>query len=93
MNNIEKIIWDDAGAFGAIDESWVELEQIIENYKNGQFLMTSVGHIIYEDNDSLIMAQSHDSQYGQYSNPFRIPQKAIIKRIILSDDTKLKAIQ
>jgi hypothetical protein len=96
MNNIEKVVWDDAGAFGGVDDSWVEYDQIIENYHNGQFLVASVGHIIYEDDDSLIMAQSHDEKYGQYSNPFRIPKVSIVKRIVLDEPetaiTPIKAI-
>ena len=80
---IEKIIWDDAGAFGEDDDTWVLLDVIISNYRTANFIMVSVGYVIYEDDDSLIVAQSHDSQYGQYSQPLRIPKGMIQKRIVL----------
>ncbi len=89
---IEKVIWDDAGSFGTEDEVWLRQEDIIDNYRRAQFQIVSVGHVIHEDDDSLILAQSHDSEYNQYSDPLRIPKRMIVRRIEM-EDTKFKKDQ
>ena len=76
-----KIIWDDAGGFGGADETWTKLENIVDSYRNANFIMISVGYLIYEDEDSLIIAQSFDAEYGQYANPLRIPKGMVQKKI------------
>jgi hypothetical protein len=83
--DIIKITWDDAGAFGDPEATWTTKEEIVDNYKNGQFMCVSTGILIYEDGDSVILAQSIEEEFGQYSTPFRIPKIAIIKRVKLTE--------
>jgi len=80
---IYKIIWDDAGAFGEPEATWTEMEDIIDSYRRANFIMISVGFLIYEDEDSLIIAQNFDGEYGQYSQPLRIPQGMVQKKILM----------
>jgi hypothetical protein len=82
---LEKVIWDDAGEFGGEDVSWVSKEGVLQMYANAQFLIVSVGFVVHENDDSLIMALSYDDEMNQYSKPFRIPKRMIMKRIILEE--------
>lgn len=80
---LEKIFWDDAGGFLVNNETWSSKEAIVKAYHNAGFSVTSVGHLLHEDKDSVLIAQSHDEHYDQYANPLRIPKKMIKGRLEL----------
>lgn len=84
---MEKIIWDDAGAFDTGDEEevWFKPDEIIDMYAHASFIASSVGFVIYEDDDSIILCQSSEKHFGQYARPFRIPKKMIVERITLGE--------
>ena len=82
----QKIIWDDAGSFGSGDiadmnEVWYPASEIIAQYHNALFINISFGIVLHEDENSVIIAQSHDTGYKQFANPLRIPKGMILDRI------------
>lgn len=83
---IQKIIWDDAGSFGHDQEEvWFTKEEIVNMYRLAEFHVVSVGMVVHEDEDSVIMAQSSEDYYDQFGGPFRIPKQMILKRINLDE--------
>lgn len=81
-NNIVKIIWDDAGGFGC-DEVWQTKDLILDSYRAASFTIVSVGHIIFEDDDSIVIAQSYDEEFKQFANCLRIPKGMVLKITIV----------
>ena len=73
-----KITWDDAGAFGG-DNTWMTKEKIKEDYEIASFLCVSIGFLVFEDKDSIVIAQNYEEEYGQYSQPMRIPKAMVIE--------------
>lgn len=80
---IQKIVFDDAGEFGDPEDTWLTKKEIIESYGNANFEASVVGYVVHEDDDSVILALGLEAQYKQYTTPFRVPKKMIIKRIDL----------
>ena len=75
-----KITWDDAGAFDSSeDETWLTVDEIIENYNLANFEVVSIGHLVFDDEKSIIIGTNFEPHYGQYSRPMRIPKKMIIE--------------
>lgn len=92
--NLERIVWDDAGEFGDENETWINIEQLIKNYHAAEFVVESVGYVVYEDSDSVIISQNFEPHYLQVSNHFRIPKKMLIHRQVLTaekDDESLNS--
>lgn len=80
---LEKILWDDAGNFVINDDTWSSKKAIVKSYHDANFSVSSVGHLLFEDKDSVVIAQSHDIHYDQFANALRIPKKMIKERIKL----------
>ena len=76
---LQKIIWDDAGSFDIEGSpTWKTLEDVVDAYNNGNFVAVTVGIVVHEDDNSIILCQSSEEFYGQYSQPFRIPKKMVL---------------
>lgn len=83
----EKIIWDDAGGFAFDDKTWHTIDDVKESYSLGQFINTTYGWVVYENKESVIVAQSvaHNDKthHDEYAQLLRIPHKMVIERIKL----------
>ena len=83
---IVKILWDDAGTFAdsPCEESpWRTKEQIIELYELAHFTVISIGHIVLEDDENIVIAMSASHGDELFAKPVRIPKKLILQRIEL----------
>ena len=88
---LEKIIWDDAGSFRDPDRrAWHTLEEIITAYSNASFVCSSVGYVVYEDKNSIILCMTYEDEWGQFTSPFRIPKKMVIERVKIPQTNKGK---
>lgn len=80
---IVKVLWDDCGSFwdgSNEDNTWLDLDTIIDCYKRADFIQESVGYLIYEDDESILLAQSIDSEEGmqdKFANILRIIRRNI----------------
>lgn len=80
-----KVVWDDAGSMHPEEGAWTYEADIPELYANANFINISHGFLVYENEDSVVIAQSratpekdHQAQYGSL---LRIP-RVNIKEII-----------
>lgn len=83
--NLERILWDDAGSFTSEDKetAWQSVEDIVEDYTNANFTISSVGYVVHEDNDSVILASNFSNQYTLFSQCLRIPKGMIKARAVI----------
>lgn len=82
---IQKILFDDAGAFIREEEPWYSVEEIKEMYAKADFICGVVGYVLFEDQDSVVLAQAQDKDFDHYGEPFRVPKQMIVKRITLEE--------
>lgn len=82
MDRLEKIIWDDAGSFEN-EATWYTRNEVLDLYRKAQFENVSVGYVVFENEDSVIIAQSstESTRRREYANLLRIPKKMILQRI------------
>lgn len=70
-----KILWNDAVSVDA----WTSAEEIIPE----SAVIETVGMLVTENDDIVVVALSHDTNNDKYSSYINIPKKWIIKRKIM----------
>lgn len=89
-----KVIWDDAGGFCRDDSTWRTAAEIVQDYGDAVFIVTTFGYLVYENDDDIVIAQSMAEQKSeddadQYSNCIRIPRGMIVKITPIHHDAKV----
>lgn len=76
---ISKVEWLDSGA--VVSDGWTSLEDTIEKTKGVDFLHAeTVGYVVYEDEDIIIMAQTLDMDAEKLLNAQVIARDAVFNR-------------
>lgn len=75
---LERVVWVDSGLSYA--STWLDEETIVGRAKDWDGLVTTVGHLIYEDNTRIVLGLSHDKETGNWAGAFLIYKPAIIER-------------
>lgn len=75
---VEEITWIDSGkSWGA---GWYGLEWIVEQAKAWSGINTTTGYVIYEDERSVVVAQTIDREADNFANLFLIYKACITNR-------------
>jgi hypothetical protein len=77
---IVKVIWNDAMALMG---GWQEAADYVSDGEH--MLCATVGYLIHQDSERLILAMAHDFDNGHVNHCYVIPQVCIMKIITLSD--------
>lgn len=78
----ERIVWVDSGLSFA--STWLEEETIIERAKEWDGLVISVGQVVYEDAERVVLGLSKDKETNNWTGAFLIYKPTIIIRKLLS---------
>ena len=75
---MEAIEWVDSGLSFA--STWLDERSVIERAKEWDGRVTTVGHVIFEDDDRIVLGLSRDHETGYWAGCFAIYKSAIIAR-------------
>lgn len=75
---MEEIVWMDSGLSYA--PTWLDEETIIERAKEWNGRVTTVGQVVWEGPDRIILGLSRDAENGHWAGIFLIWKQAIISR-------------
>lgn len=78
---MEAVEWIDSGlSFAA---TWLTEDTIVHRAKEWDGRVTTVGHVIYEDDTRIVLGLSKDHETGNWSGCFAIYKSAIVQRVAL----------
>jgi hypothetical protein len=75
---LERVVWVDSGLSYA--STWLDEETVIDRAKEWNGRVTTVGHLIYEDDSCVVLGLSHDTETGNWSGAFLIYKPTILER-------------
>ena len=75
-----EVIWDDAYH---LTDSWLTFEEIAEAYKQERFRVTSIGWLLYEDKEYIIIGSKQSKDKRSYGFVMMIPKGMIIKTKVI----------
>lgn len=79
---MERIEWIDSGLSFA--STWMAESLIEERAREWDGLCVSVGHVVYEDDERVILGTTHDPEGNNWAACFGIQKRCIVKRVPLS---------
>lgn len=79
---MERIEWVDSGL--AFASTWLDEGVIAARAKEWHGIVVSVGQLVFEDDDKIILGLSYDTEAGNWASCFGIMKSSIIKRTPLS---------
>lgn len=80
---MERVEWVDSGLSFA--SSWLDEATIIERAKEWHGIVVTVGQLIYEDDDKLVLGLSQDAETGNWAACFGIMKSSIVHRAVLQE--------
>jgi len=83
LQPIERIVWVDSGLSFA--STWLDTKDIIERAKDWNGRIVSVGQVIYEDDERLVLGINYDPENDNWAACFLIGKVAILNRVRLED--------
>ncbi len=72
--DIVLIIWRDCSTL----EQWINIPDLIE-FAGDERVIKTVGFLIHEDEDKLIVSSSHEGTFGKVAGAWIVPKKQIIE--------------
>jgi len=81
----EVVYWDDAFVFETGKTPWGSSQEFIDVFKdsNCERIVLTVGHVIYDSKNDIIICQSRDKGRDNFMHAQRIPKAMIKKRIVI----------
>lgn len=75
---LERVVWVDSGLSYA--STWLDEDTIVDRAKAWDGRVSTVGHVIYEDDTRIVLGLSWDKETGNWAGAFLIYKPAIIER-------------
>lgn len=80
---MEKIVWMDSGLSYA--STWLDEQTIVERAQAWDGRVVTVGQVIWEGPDRILLGLSKDEEHGHWAGAFLIWKQAIIERSTLCE--------
>lgn len=80
---MERVEWVDSGLSFA--SAWLDERVAVERVKEWNGIVVTVGHVVYEDEERILIGMSHDVETGNWAGLFGIYKPCIIKRTVLTE--------
>lgn len=75
---LERIVWVDSGLSFA--STWLDHSTILERAKEWTGRIISVGRIVYEDEERIVLGVSYDAEHDNWASVFLIAKQSILAR-------------
>jgi hypothetical protein len=79
--NLERIVWVDSG--WNYCNVWSTIDEIIHMAKEWSGHQTTVGFVVYEDDDRVVLVQTLDGERPNATNAWLVYKETIIEREVL----------
>lgn len=79
---MERIEWVDSGMSFA--STWLSTSLIQERAREWHGVVVSVGQVVYEDEERLVLGLSHDAETDNWASCFAIYKPCILTRVKLA---------
>lgn len=74
----ERVVWWDSGLSFA--STWLPEQTVVERAKDWDGRVTTVGQVVYEDTQTLVLGLSRDGETGAWAGCFAIFKPCILER-------------
>ena len=78
-----KIIWSNVIPTFIGEGEWRHVDDIVDSYSNSDHEIQSIGIVIYENDQCVILAQNYEKGFDRYSNTVNIRKSTILKKVEL----------
>lgn len=79
---MERIEWVDSGL--AFANTWTPEPLIEDRVRDWNGICVSVGQVVYEDEERIVLGITHDPEHNAWAACFGIQKRCIVKRVALS---------
>lgn len=87
---MERIVWMDSGLSYA--PTWLDEKTIIDRAQEWNGQVVTVGQVIWEGPDRILLGLSKDEESGNWAGAFLIWKQAIIERTTLCEQTNALSV-